>query len=115
MAFDATAVYAGRSMILYTAPYLLTNAPPSSDTIDWGEAWGSNWVDRGLTQEGVEWEISHDYADIEVDQFLTSVLTVPTGQNVAARTNFAEFKADNVIAGVGQGEKSTVNADVDTK
>ncbi len=109
MAFDATAVYAGRSMIMYSAPYATTNAFPAL-TVLYGTAWGVPWVDRGYTQEGAEWEITHDFADIEVDQELSSVLTVPSGQTAVMRTNLAEFKMDNIALATGQGSVVTVAA-----
>ena len=102
MAFDATAVYAGRSMIIYSAPFDDTNDFPAK-TVDYGTAWGAPWVDRGYTQDGAEWEISHDFSDIEVDQELSAILTIPSGQNAIMRTSLAEFTAVNIVAGVGQG------------
>jgi hypothetical protein len=111
VAFDATAVYAGRSMILYSAPYADDNEFPAL-TVLYGTAWGAPWVDRGYTQEGVEWEITHDFSDIEVDQELSAVLTVPSGQTAVMRTNLAEFKMDNIALATGQGEVTTTAAGV---
>lgn len=103
MAFDASAVYAGRGMILYRAPFSDTTAPPAL-TIAYGTDWASPWIDCGYTQDGAIWTISHDYADINVDQELSPVLTVPSGQTVTAATNLAEYKVDNVVFAVGQGD-----------
>ena len=101
-------------MILYSAPYADDNAFPAL-TVSYGADWADPWVDRGYTQEGAEWEITHDYADIEVDQELSSILTVPSGQTAVMRTNLAEFKMENIVLATGQGAVTTTAAGAGTR
>jgi hypothetical protein len=110
-------------MILYSAPYDEDNALPDSATVDYGDAWGAAgtpampvaWAHRGYTQEGAEWEISHDFADIEVDQELSAVLTIPSGQSVFLRSNLAQFELDALPLGVGQGAVTVTAPGASTK
>ncbi len=113
--FDSTAVYGGRNMAAFRAPFNTTNAFPDADTIDFGDPWGTPWVPLGFTQEGMEYEVSMDYEDIEVDQALLPVLSLASGMEVMGRTTLAEYKPANILVGVGQGEVSTEAADEGTR
>lgn len=111
---DVTKVVAGRNVILYSIPWASSVALPA-DTVAWGTTWGAGWVDMGYTQEGIEFELSVDRAEIYVDQELDAILRPITGRGVVMRSQMAEFTPAHVKLGIGQGAVTSLAAITGTR
>ena len=111
---NAQAVYAGRNVRLYDAPWADDLDLPAN-TVAWGTAWGAPWGERGYTQEGVTTTMTIDREEIDVDQVLDPVLMPASGRNISMATNLAEFTGDNLLRGLGQGTVDTTAPGVSTR
>lgn len=98
----ATLIGATRNTALFSAPFLTGNALPA-DTVLFGTPWGSNWVDRGFTQEGIELSMEIDRSEIMVDQLLDPALMPISSRTVKLSGNLAEMTPANLKLGFGQG------------
>lgn len=111
---DARRVYASRNVRLYAAPFSSTNEIPA-DTVAWGEPWGDDWVEIGYTQDGVILKLSLEREEITVDQLMDPVLMPASSRNVGVQTQLAEWTAENLARGFGQGSVETTAPGVSTK
>ncbi len=110
MTGNATAIIgATRNSALFSAPWTTSTALPA-DTVLYGTTWGSTWVDRGFTQEGIELGITVDRSEIMVDQQLDPVLMPITSRDVSLKSNLAQMNANNLLLGTGQGAITTTAA-----
>lgn len=62
----------------------------------------SAWTNVGYTQEGFEVSYEPDFADVEVDQVMDSVLTFKQAQRVSLNTTLAEATLVNLMLAWGQ-------------
>lgn len=104
---------------VYRAPY--GEALPSGDTIDYGEAWGGNWVNVGYTLTPVSVGWTQELFELEVEQETTPVISLRVKQEAMIETTLAELTGANlnlvldgvlttVVAGAGVRGKETVKA-----
>jgi hypothetical protein len=96
-------------MSVFVAPFLASNAIPA-DTILWGTAWGSNWVDQGYTNGGVHFSTEVTRGEIRVDQELDPVLRPATARTASMNTNLAQFSGAAIVSATGQGSVTTLAA-----
>jgi len=107
LASDQTQVIAGRDLRVYTAPNLSTNAFPL-DTVDWGSAWGTPYVDAGFTRDGLRFRMNVQRQDVNVDQVVDPILRIATRRDLNMTTALAQINADNLSAATGQGTVNTI-------
>lgn len=98
---------------LYRAP--LNETEPDETSIDFGEAWGGNWVDMGRFIEGqpIVLSINEDFTDVYTEQNTSAVNSVRTRRTMMVKGTLAEHSVANMAtllqgtaaptaAGVGQ-------------
>jgi hypothetical protein len=107
MSFNASEVIAGRNFIVYSAPYSASNALPA-DTVDYGTAWGSPWVNRGYTSGGLTLNLSVERGEIRVDQEFDPVFMPVTNRTVQLSCNLAQITPENYQLASGLGTLDTV-------
>jgi hypothetical protein len=107
MAFSANEVIAGRNFIVYSAPYAASNQLPA-DTVDYGTAWGSPWVNRGYTSGGLTLNLSVERGEIRVDQEFDPVFMPVTNRTVQLSCNLAQITPENYQLASGLGTLDTV-------
>lgn len=79
---------------IYKAP--TGEALPSADTIDFGEAWGGNWVNMGYTLTPISLNYSQDLFELEVEQLTNPVKRLRTKENAVIETTLAEMTGANL-------------------
>lgn len=95
-------------MIVYTEPYSGSNAMPADSA--YGTSPGGSWVNRGVTDGGMEVSIATTRGAINVDQYPDPVLRPVTGRSVTLKGNLAQFTDQALLVAVGQGSVATVAA-----
>jgi hypothetical protein len=106
---DSTKVIASRNMLVYVAPYSISNALPA-DTVLWGTTWGGSFVDQGYTSGGVHFTTEVTRGEIRVDQELDPVLRPATARTASMNTNLAQFSGAAIVSATGQGSVTTLAA-----
>lgn len=96
---------------IYYAP--VGETLPDETSVDYGEAWGGNWVNLGYTLEPISLSYETETFELEVEQITLPVRRVRTRETVMIETSLAEMTGANVglvvdgtvtttAAGVGQ-------------
>ncbi len=94
---------------IYYAP--VGEALPDESSIDYGEAWGGNWVNLGFTLEPVALSYETETFELEVEQITLPVRRVRTKETVMIETALAEMTGAN-LALVVDGTVTTTAAGV---
>ena len=94
---------------IYYAP--VGEALPDESSIDYGEAWGGNWVNLGFTLEPVALSYETETFELEVEQITLPVRRVRTKETVMIETSLAEMTGAN-LALVVDGTVTTTAAGV---
>ena len=94
---------------IYYAP--VGEALPDESSIDYGEAWGGNWVNLGYTLEPVALSYETETFELEVEQITLPVRRVRTKETVMIETALAEMTGAN-LALVVDGTVTTTAAGV---
>lgn len=94
---------------IYYAP--VGETLPDESSIDYGEAWGGNWVNLGYTLEPVSLSYETETFELEVEQITLPVRRVRTKETVMIETTLAEMTATN-LALVVDGTATTTAAGV---
>ena len=79
---------------IYKAP--AGEALPSADTIDFGEAWGGNWVSMGYTLTPVSLNYAQELFTLEVEQLTNAVKRLRTKEEATIETTLAEITGVNL-------------------
>lgn len=106
---DANAVISGRNYLVKSAPWASSVVMPA-DTIAYGTAWGSTWVDNGYTTGGLHFNLNLTRGEIRVDQEFDPILRPITGRTVTMTTSLAEMTPANIQLASGMGTLTTVAA-----
>jgi len=61
----------------------------------------TNWTHVGFTSEGVTFDFSPDYGEIQVDQLLDVAKIFKQGQKVSVKTTFTEATLENFLVTMG--------------
>lgn len=61
----------------------------------------NNWTHVGYTSEGVTFDFSPDYGEIQVDQLLDVAKIFKQGQKVSVKTTFSEATLENFLVAAG--------------
>lgn len=69
---------------------------PSMHTIDFGEAWGGNWVNAGYTLAPVTLKYNQDLFQLEVEQVTPPIKRLRTKEELMIETTLAEITAANL-------------------
>lgn len=69
---------------------------PSMHTIDFGEAWGGNWVNVGYTLTPITFKYNQDLFSLEVEQVTPPVKRLRTKEELMIETTLAEITAVNL-------------------
>lgn len=80
--------------VLWYAP--VGEAWPDETTVDAGDAWGGNWARLGATKEPLTFLYEDERADIDVEEYLSSVHRFKTSEKLTLETVLAEIDADYV-------------------
>ena len=79
---------------IYYAP---TGEPlPSMDTIDFGEAWGGNWINMGYTLTPISLEYKQDLFTLMVEQVTLPIKRLRMSEEVTIETSLAEINTTNL-------------------
>lgn len=111
---NANAVIAGRQFLVYSAPHAASNDLPA-DTVDYGDDWGSPWVNRGYTNGGLQLSLGIERGEIRVDQEFDPVFRPITGRTVTLSTELAEMTPENLRLASGLGTIQSVAPGVGTR
>lgn len=79
---------------VYYAP--VGEALPSPSTIDFGEAWGGNWVNVGYTLTPISVQVDQELFELEVEQITLPVKRLRTKESAMLETQLAEITATNL-------------------
>src|SRR4051794_31135191 len=101
-------VVAGRDVIAYTEPYDPANVFPTISA--WGTNPGGDWIDQGVTKDGLHVQWRMQYQEYTVDQFLDPVARLPTNRDLRMRCNLAQVDAAALQVATGQGTANAVAA-----
>lgn len=85
-------------------------ALPDENAVARGGAWPAGWSSVGLTEDGMEFEVSKDTEDIQVEEILTPVRVAFTGVGVIARFSAAEDTVEMMQLAFGFGTIATTAA-----
>lgn len=61
----------------------------------------TNWTHVGYTSEGVTFDFSPDYGEVQVDQLLDVAKIFKQGQKVSVKTTFTEATLENFLVAMG--------------
>ena len=61
----------------------------------------TNWTHVGYTSEGVTFDFSPDYGEVQVDQLLDVAKIFKQGQKVSVKTTFTEATLENFLVTMG--------------
>lgn len=104
---DVSAVVFGRNFAVWSAPFLTANALPA-DTVDWGAAWPTGFVNRGYTNDGLTINMGITRGEIRVDQELDPIAQPVTARAIRFQTSLAEMTPANLQLASGLGSLVTV-------
>lgn len=107
---DSSQVLGGPDLDIYDAPYDTDNALPADSA--YGTAWGSPFVNRGYTRDGMHVRWRRQWTEWMVDQEVTPVLRTPDTFDLRFGAQLAQFDNANLAAATQQGTVSTVAAGV---
>lgn len=104
---------------IYSAP--VGEALPAIDTVQYGVAWGGNWVNMGYTLTPVSLQYDQELFELEVEQLTNPVKRLRTKETAMIETTLAEISGANlnlpldgtvttVAAGASIRGKTTVEA-----
>ena len=104
---------------IYSAP--TGEALPAIDTVQYGTAWGGNWVNMGYTLTPVSLQYDQELFELEVEQLTNPVKRLRTKETAMIETTLAEISGANlnlpldgtvttVVAGASIRGKTTVEA-----
>ena len=79
---------------LYKAP--TGEALPSADSIEFGEAWGGNWINLGYTLTPVSLQHESDELEVEVEQVAAAVKRLRIKDSAMIETSLAELTGANI-------------------
>lgn len=79
---------------VYYAPF--GEPLPSLNTVDFGEAWGGNWVNVGYTLTPITLKYSQELFTLEVEQVTPPVKRLRTKEELMIETTLAEITAANL-------------------
>lgn len=79
---------------LYVAP--TGEALPSADTVQYGAAWGGNWVSMGYTLTPVSMQYDQELFELEVEQLTNAVKRLRTKEEAMIETTLAEITGANL-------------------
>lgn len=105
---DASAVISGRNYQVFSAPWDDSNVLPSDVTVDYGEAWGAPYTNRGYTSGGLTFNMNLTRGEIRVDQEFDPVYRPITGRNVTLSCALAEMTPANLQLASGMGTLTPV-------
>ena len=80
--------------VLWYAP--VGEALPDETTVEYGDAWGGNWLSVGYTLQPLSINYNQDIFELEVEQVSTPVKRTITKESVAFETVLAEFTGANL-------------------
>lgn len=111
MAVDVTQIVISGACKVYIAPYSATalEAAPAY-TIDYGTAWGGNWVEAGYTEGGVMLTTSQEHVTANVDQVNAPVKDGIVAQNAKISVVLKEFTLAKLKQSLGYGTVTTGGA-----
>jgi hypothetical protein len=101
-------VYAGRDVLIYTAPWAAANTFPTAN------AWGTTppgttptWVLDGYTKDGLHARWRMQYQEYTVDQLIDVIARVPQSRDFRMQTNLGQLDAATMVTATGQGTSSS--------
>lgn len=79
---------------IYSAP--VGEALPAIDTVQYGVAWGGNWVNMGYTLTPVSLQYDQELFELEVEQLTNPVKRLRTKETAMIETTLAEISGANL-------------------
>ena len=74
---------------------------PDENLIDYGEAWGGNWVSVGYTSIPLSVSLTRETYEVMVEQLTTPVREMIIRENLLFETALAELTGDNLLLALG--------------
>lgn len=82
---------------------------PSENSVDYGDAWGGNWVEVGYTNSPVAWNVKRDEYDVKAQQVIGTLKRVATNEEHTLETTLIEVTPAHLQLAIG-GTASTTSA-----
>jgi hypothetical protein len=76
-------------------------AIPNENSVGYGQAWGGNWVDVGMTSAPLALKYKRNVFEFDVEQTTLPVKGLITGESMEASTELAEATGANLLLAFG--------------